>query len=78
MKTAVSIPDITFAKAEGLARQLGISRSKLYARALDKLLSAQAADDVTALMDAAIGAAAGEPDGFARQAARRVLAQTEW
>ncbi len=33
MKTAISIPDPIFEAAEELARQLGISRSELYATA---------------------------------------------
>jgi hypothetical protein len=35
MKTAISIPTPLFETAEGLAKQLGITRSELYARALD-------------------------------------------
>lgn len=38
MKTAVSIPTPLFEQAEQKARKLGISRSQLYARALEKLL----------------------------------------
>ena len=34
MKTAVTIPDPVFDAAEKLAKQLGVSRSELYARAL--------------------------------------------
>jgi metal-responsive CopG/Arc/MetJ family transcriptional regulator len=38
MKTAISIPDPLFAAAEAVARQLGLSRSALYARALRRYL----------------------------------------
>jgi hypothetical protein len=38
MKTAISIPDPLFAAAEAAARQLGLSRSALYARALRRYL----------------------------------------
>lgn len=38
MKTAVSLPDQVFEEAEALAKQLGISRSKLYAKALKAYL----------------------------------------
>ncbi|MCX7783869.1 MAG: hypothetical protein N2318_09555 [Meiothermus sp.] len=38
MKTAVSIPDHLFVEAEKLAKQRGLSRSQLYAEALQKLL----------------------------------------
>ncbi len=34
MKTAISLPDSVFTEAEVLAKQLGISRSKLYTQAL--------------------------------------------
>ncbi len=38
MKTAVSIPDKLYHKAEKTANKLGISRSKLYARAVEDFL----------------------------------------
>jgi len=34
MKTAISLPDSVFAEAEALAKQMGLSRSDLYTRAL--------------------------------------------
>lgn len=34
MKTAISLPDSVFEEAEGLAKQLGLSRSELYTQAL--------------------------------------------
>jgi metal-responsive CopG/Arc/MetJ family transcriptional regulator len=38
MKTAVSLPDPLFEAVEELARGLGMSRSELYARALEAFL----------------------------------------
>jgi antitoxin MazE6 len=38
MKTAVSIPDALFKKGERLARRLKLSRSALYAKALDRFV----------------------------------------
>ncbi len=38
MKTAISLPDSVFEEAEVLARQLGMSRSELYAKALQAYL----------------------------------------
>ena len=38
MKATVSIPDDTFEKAERIAAELGLTRSALYARALDDLI----------------------------------------
>lgn len=38
MKTAVSIPDKTFRNAEQIAKELGIPRSRLFARALEEFI----------------------------------------
>jgi len=38
MKTAVSIPDATFKKADRLARRTGMSRSELYSRAVERFV----------------------------------------
>lgn len=51
VKTAVSIPDQLFADAEAVARRLGVSRSKLYAWALEQFLAQQETDPVTAKLD---------------------------
>lgn len=47
MKTAISIPDPLFAAAEAAARQLGLSRSALYARALRRYLARRQQAGVT-------------------------------
>jgi metal-responsive CopG/Arc/MetJ family transcriptional regulator len=39
MKTAISLPDSIFTEAEALAKQLGLSRSELYSKALQAYLS---------------------------------------
>jgi metal-responsive CopG/Arc/MetJ family transcriptional regulator len=38
MKTAISLPDPVFEEAESLAKQLGVSRSELYTKALKAYL----------------------------------------
>ena len=38
MKTAISLPDSVFEEAEALAERLGLSRSELYAKALQAYL----------------------------------------
>ncbi len=86
MKVAVSIPDDIFRDAEALTRQLGTSRSDVYARALAAFVGDHVPDKVTQAMNDAvdvIGEAAGERGGeptgeFARQAARRVFDRIEW
>ena len=52
MKTAVSVPDATFRRADIAARRLGVSRSELYVRALEAFLGPQSDDELTARFDA--------------------------
>ena len=53
VKTAVSIPDDLFEAADRLARRRRMSRSSLYAEALQLLLAENTGeDDVTAQLDA--------------------------
>jgi metal-responsive CopG/Arc/MetJ family transcriptional regulator len=51
VKTAVSIPDALFEAADRAARRLGLSRSQLYARALERFLGEEPDDAVTARLD---------------------------
>ena len=44
MKTAVSVPNEVFERAERLAKRLEVSRSELYSRALREYLSRHAPD----------------------------------
>ncbi len=39
MKTAISIPDSVFQSAENLAQRLGLSRSELYAKAVNEYIN---------------------------------------
>jgi metal-responsive CopG/Arc/MetJ family transcriptional regulator len=78
MKTAVSIPDPVFAAADGLAKRLGITRSKLYARALGAFVASHEPESVTEAMNAALDGIGETPDPFIRQAAQRVFERTEW
>jgi hypothetical protein len=52
MKIAISVPDDVFEAGEHLARQLGLSRSELYANALSAYLSERGAAAVKAKLDA--------------------------
>jgi predicted transcriptional regulator len=47
MKTAVSLPDEIFQKAEAIAKQMRISRSRVYAAAISEYLERHRADWVT-------------------------------
>jgi metal-responsive CopG/Arc/MetJ family transcriptional regulator len=52
MKTAVSIPDPIFHAAESLAKRLGMSRSELFAHALEAYVEAHQHDSVREALDA--------------------------
>ena len=47
MKTAVSIPDAIYKAAERASKRLGVSRSRLYAMAIERLLETECARGVT-------------------------------
>jgi metal-responsive CopG/Arc/MetJ family transcriptional regulator len=78
MKTAVSIPDDIFERAESLARRAQRSRSDVYARALSEYLARHVPDRVTEAMDRVLDEVNEPADGFASQAARRTLKRSEW
>lgn len=52
MKIAISVPDEIFEAGEHLAKQLGLSRSQLYADALSAYLSERGAAAITAKLNA--------------------------
>ena len=55
MKTAISIPDTLFVAAEQLAKQLGISRSELFAKAVKGFLAKNGQVGVTEQLNAIYG-----------------------
>ncbi len=78
MKTAVSIPDDVFEKAERLARRMKKSRSELFSRALAEYVARHAPDHVTETLNDVCDDIGLETDAFVSTAARRVLERTEW
>jgi predicted transcriptional regulator len=79
MKTAISIPDEVFKRAERIAEKLGVSRSELFTRAMQEYLGVQRDANVTASYDEAF-ADAGQDDliDFRREAAKKSLLSVEW
>jgi len=51
VKTAVSLPDPVFEAAEQLARQLRVSRSQLYAQAIERFVADHRGQGVTELLN---------------------------
>lgn len=56
MKTAISVPDDLFRRAEQLARRRGLCRSALFAAALRRYLDDAEAQEVTSRLDAVYAA----------------------
>ena len=51
MKTAISIPDPIFKEAEKAAKRLGMSRSELYAKAVDEFVQILKRDGIKRQLD---------------------------
>jgi hypothetical protein len=79
MKTAISLPDVTFEKATKKARELGISRSEFFARAAEVYLDELAGHSLTSQIDEALGAVGPDESSSAAAAAgRRRLGEDDW
>jgi predicted transcriptional regulator len=78
MKTAVSIPDDLFRRADELASQLGKSRSELYREALADYVARRDPRALTAALNEIADELAADRSGFAAAASARVLARSEW
>ena len=78
MKTAIYIPDELFVLADRMAKQLHLSRSALYARAVSEYLTEQHSTKVTERLNAVYGeqSSAVEPDIARAQLAS--LPEEEW
>ncbi len=78
MKTAVSVPNEVFERAERLAKRLEMSRSELYSHALREYLARHSPDEVTRALDQLCEDLDTSSDDFVREASRRILEATEW
>ena len=75
MKTAISLPDATFRRADLAARRLGLSRSELYVRALEAYLGPPSDDEITAKLDEVYAGQTSELDPALDRAQRAVADQ---
>jgi predicted transcriptional regulator len=78
MKTAVSIPDELFTRADEMARKTGKSRSLLYQEALSEYLLRRDPGAVTQAMDDALADIDPQPDAWLIEAGRQTLERSEW
>lgn len=78
MKTAISIPDRVFDAAERVAKRLGISRSELYARAVERFVHEHRGDRVTEALDRVYGGLDSTLDPTLVRLQAASLAQDDW
>ena len=78
MKTAISLPDEIFERAERLARRLKKSRSELYREAVAEYVARHDPEAITEALDRLCEQVDAKPDAFSSAAARRLLERTEW
>lgn len=82
MKTAVSIPDAVFEKAEAAAKRLKMSRSELYAKAVDAYVDAHSPDAITESWNVVLAEMTPEEReadrALVRAAARQAVKRNPW
>jgi metal-responsive CopG/Arc/MetJ family transcriptional regulator len=78
MKTAISIPDPLFEQADRMARQLGLSRSQLYALAVESFLKDHEQQAITAALDRTYGEEPSALDPVLVQLQTTHLVKDEW
>jgi hypothetical protein len=78
MKIAISVPDEIFKAGEHLEKQLGLSRSQLYADALSAYLSERGAAAVTAKLNAVYAEESSKLDPAFTTAQSNRIADEAW
>jgi metal-responsive CopG/Arc/MetJ family transcriptional regulator len=78
MKTAVSLPDDLFRKAEIAAKKLRVSRSKLYATAIAEFLERSRSERVTEKLNELYSNTRAELDPALARAQVRSLPKGSW
>jgi metal-responsive CopG/Arc/MetJ family transcriptional regulator len=78
MKTAISIPDTIFEAAENFAKRMGLSRSELYAIALQEYLKAHRSDRITEQLDAVYADEDSSLDPFLVKIQTHTLPEETW
>ena len=78
MKTAISVPDPVFLKAEQYARRAKKSRSQVYSEAVAEYLARHVPDAITETMNDVCTQLGDQRDGFVVAASRRILRREKW
>lgn len=78
MKTAVSVPDDLFRRAEAAARRLRVSRSKFYATAIAEFLERRQCDAVTERLNEVYSRQPARVDQALHRAQIKSLGKGDW
>ncbi len=78
MKTAISIPDPIFEAADNLAKQLGMSRSELFRRAVEEYMESRRQDNVREALDRVYSDESSELDEHLAQMQFASLPKEDW
>ena len=78
MKIALSIPDELFDSAESLSKRLKVSRSRLYATALEDFVAKHQAKKITERLNVVYASQRSRLDRATRRLQARSLAQNPW
>ncbi len=78
MKTAISIPDPVFEEADKLAKRMHVSRSKLYASAIQAYVEAHRANDITEALNRVYSKEDSSLDPVLAALQARALSRDDW
>ena len=78
MKTAISMPDAVFTEADRLAKRTRISRSELYARAVETYVKAHRHQGIREKLDAVYGKEESRLDAVASRLQKFSLPKDTW
>jgi metal-responsive CopG/Arc/MetJ family transcriptional regulator len=78
MKTAISLPDPLFQAAEQFAKRMGLSRSELYAVALQEYLQVHKQEQITKQLDAVYADEDSSIDPFFIKLQANTISEETW
>jgi len=78
MKTAISLPDDLFRRAEATARRLRVSRSALYASAIADYVNARQEESITARLNQLYSQRPAKVDSRLHRAQMKSVTQERW
>lgn len=78
MKVAVSIPDRIFRAAERISKRKRMSRSQLYAQALEAYVQSESGDEITEQLNRVYSKISSELEPGLERAALEILRNERW